>query len=225
MSDDKRAVTLGVMERLVEQGFMFTALDVSNEVKIELDGVRHREISPIVRELFDDGALGDDYTRTTIDVLAGGKTVQAFLYHHEDDDPDDYDGDLREQKAKPPGARRGSSGGAPAPAADPKPAAPAGPNLDVTELSLRRQRDGSIEIPSGFLERAGIYDDIVHLDAAGIGSGLVIVPPDSTKDPLAELDVEDVVVVPADRLSAYDGTSPIIVRRAARKLEIEGTLR
>ena len=225
MSDDKRAVTLGVLERLVEQGFMFTALDVSNEVKLELEGVRHREISPIVRELFDDGALGDDYTRTTIDVLAGGKTVQAFLYHHEDDDPDDYDGDLREQKARPPGARRGSSGGAPAPAADPKPAAPAGPNLDVTELSLSRQRDGSIEIPSGFLERAGIYDDIVHLDAAGIGSGLVIAPPDSTKDPLAELDVEDVVVVPADRLSAYDGTSPIIVRRGPRKLEIEGTLR
>lgn len=219
---DKRAVTLGVLERLVEQGFMFTALDVSNEVKNELEGVRHREISPIVRELFDDGALGDDYTRTTIDVLAGGKTVQAFLYHHEGDDPDDYDGDLREQKAKPPGARRGSSGAAPAPAADPTPAAP---NLDVAELSLRRQRDGSIEIPSGFLERAGIYDDIVHLDAAGIGSGLVILPPDSTKDPLAELDVEDVVVVPADRLSAYDGTSPIIVRRGARKLEIEGTLR
>jgi len=223
---DKRAVTLGVLERLVEQGFMFTALDVSNEVKLELEGVRHREISPIVRELFDDGALGDDYTRTTIDVLAGGKTVQAFLYHHEDDDPDDYDGDLREQKARPPSARRGAPVPSPAPTSDPAPAAaPAGPNLDVSELSLHRQRDGSIEIPSGFLERAGIYDDTVHLDAAGIGSGLVIVPPDATKDPLAELDVEDVVVVPADRLSAYDGTSPIIVRRGARKLELEGTLR
>ena len=226
MSDDKRAVTLGVLERLVNQGFMFTALDVSNEVKSELDGVRHREISPIVRELYDDGALGDDYTRTLIDVLAGGKTVQAYLYHHEDDDPEDYDGDLREQKARPPSARRGSSSASsPTAAPAPKPTVAASPNLDVTELSLTRQRDGSIEIPSGFLERAGIYDDTVHLDAAGIGSGLVILPPDPTKDPLAELDVDDVVVVPADRLSAYDGSSPIIVRRGARKLEIEGTLR
>lgn len=220
MSGDKRAVTRSVLQDLVDQGFMFTALDVSNEVKVRMDGVRHREISPIVRELFDDGALGDSYTRTLIDVQAGSKTVQAFLYYDEDDDPEDYDGSLREQKARPPTGRARS---APRQAAAPKPAA--AQNLNVDELTLYRQRDGSIEIPEGFLKRAGIYDSTVHLDAAQFGSGLVIVPPDPSKDPLAELEVDDVVVVPADRLSAYDGNSPIIVRQGARKLAIEGTLR
>ncbi len=221
MSGDKRTVTRSVLLHLVDQGFMFTALDVSNEVKLRMDGVRHRDISPLVRELYDDGVLGDNYTRTLIDVQAGSKTVQAFLYYDEDDDPEDYDGSLREQKARPPTGRTAS---APRPAAAPKPAA-AAQNLNVDELTLYRQRDGSIEIPEGFLKRAGIYDSTVHLDAASFGSGLVIVPPDPSKDPLAELEVDDVVVVPADRLTAYDGTSPIIVRQGARKLAIEGTLR
>jgi len=220
MADDKRAVTRSVMENLVEQGFMFTALDVSNEVKLRVDA-RHREISPIVRELFDDGVLGDEYTRTLIDVLAGGKTVQAYLYYHEDDDPEDYDGSLREQKARPPG-QRGPS--APKAAATPGVAKPK-IDLNVDELTLYRERDGSVEIPAGFLQRAGIYDSTVHLDAANFGSGLVITPPDPSKDPLAVLDVSDVLVIPADRLSAYDGSKPVHVRQGSRQLDLEGTLR
>jgi hypothetical protein len=155
-------------------------------------------------------------------VAAGGKKVQAFLYHHEEDDPDDYDGDLREQKPRPPSSRGNvASSTASAPSAAATPA----PNLDVTELSLSRERDGSIEIPCGFLERAGIYDPTVHLDAAGVGAGLVLIPPDPSVTPLAELDVDDVVVVPADRLSAFDGNAPILVRRGPRKIEIDGKLR
>jgi len=211
---------------------MFTALDVSNEVKGQLPGVRHRQISQIVRELYADRVMGD-YTRTTIDVvIAGGKVVQAFLYHDVGDDPDDYDGSLREQRAAPvtPGGRSvsgvpaGPSPSQPAPASAPPPAAPS-VNLDATELSLRRERDGSLQIPRGFLQRAGLYDTTVHLDAAGIGSGLIVVPADPAADPLAELDVGDVVVIPNDTLTAYDSTTPIIVRRGARRLELDGTLR
>lgn len=220
MADDKRAVTRSVMENLVDQGFMFTALDVSNEVKLQLD-VRHREISPLVRELFDDGVLGDEYTRTLIDVLAGGKTVQAYLYYHEDDDPEDYDGSLREQKARPPGQRAGRAPAKAPAAAVAKPKV----DLDVDELTVFRERDGSIEIPAGFLQRAGIYDSTVHLDAANFGSGLVLTPPDPAKDPLAVLDVSDVVIIPADRLSAYDGSKPVLVRQGSRCLDLEGTLR
>ncbi len=222
MADDKRAVTRAVLEDFVDQGFMFTALDVSNEVKSRLDGVRHREISPLVRELFDDGALGDAYARTLINVLAGGKTVQAYLYYDEDDDPEDYDGSLREQKARPP-TQHGSSPAVSTPPVDTT--TTPGPDLDADELTLQRERDGSIEIPAGYLQRAGIYDRTVHLDVAGFGSGLVIVPPDPSKDPIAELDVDDVVIIPADRLSAYDGAAPITIRQASRKLEIEGKLR
>ena len=221
MADDKRAVTRSVILDLVDQGFMFTALDVSNEVKLRVDA-RHREISPLVRELFDEGILGDEYTRTLIDVLAGGKTVQAYLYYHEDDDPEDYDGSLREQKARPPGQRVPSGNDAPAAAnVANKPKL----DLNVDELTLYRERDGSIEIPVGFLQRAGIYDRTVHLDAAHFGSGLVITSPDPSKDPLAVLDVSDAVVIPADRLSAYDGSKPVHVRVGARQLDLEGTLR
>lgn len=215
MANDKRAVTRAVLEDFVEQGFMFTALDVSNEVKARLDNVRHREISPLVRELFDKGALGGAYTRTLIDVLAGGHTVQAYLYYDEDDDPEDYDGSLREQKARPPTQRDSS----PPPLASPR------PDLDADRLMLSRERDGSVEIPAGYLRRAGINSHTVHLDVAGFGSELVLVPPDPNKDPIAVLDVDDVVIIPADRLSAYDGTTPLIVRRASGKLEIDGKLR
>jgi len=231
MSDDaNRTATRRTLERLVDQGFMFTALDVSNEVKGQLPGVRHRQISQIVRELYADRVMGD-YTRTTIDVvIAGGKVVQAFLYHEAGDDPDDYDGSLREQRAAPVTSGPGSSGGAsssPAPSAPVAAPAPAAPsvNLDATELSIRRERDGSLQIPRGFLQRAGLYDTTVHLDAAGIGSGLIVVPADPAADPLAELDVGDTLVIPSDTLAAYDSAAPITVRRGARRLELDGTLR
>ncbi len=99
------AMTREVVEHLSKNGFMFTALDVSNEVKQELVGVRHRQVSPLVRQLFADKVMGPDYTRTQIDVVTSqGKTVQAFLYHDKNDEHEDYSGSQREQRALPPRA-------------------------------------------------------------------------------------------------------------------------
>src|SRR5262249_33903333 len=58
---DVENVTRRVMDRFGCEGFLFTALDVSNQVKQSLPGVRHREVAPIVRDLFDDGVMGESY--------------------------------------------------------------------------------------------------------------------------------------------------------------------
>lgn len=226
-----RDVTRRVIERFTQNGFMFTALDVSNEVKQQLSGVRHRDVAPLVREMFDDDVMGDAYTRTLIDVMAGGsKKAEAFLYYDEEDDPEDYDGSLREQTAAPPSSSS-SQGSSPAAAAPPvsSPAdgnsAPTAPANDPSVLKLDIDDDEGIVIPKSFVEFAVIHDDKVFLDAAMIGSGLVIKPPDGSR-PLAELDVTaQGVEVPASLLLAFDDEEPLILRAGVRIIEIEGTPR
>src|SRR5882724_6794649 len=76
---DVENVTRRVMDRFACEGFLFTALDVSNQVKLSLPGVRHREVAPIVRDLFEDGVMGASYLQTLIDVqLPNAQTTQAF---------------------------------------------------------------------------------------------------------------------------------------------------
>lgn len=97
-----RAVTQRVLDSFTGQGALFTALDVSNAVKGTLPDVRHREIAPVVRELFERGAMGD-YAQTLIDVLADGhKQTQAYLYHLYEHSPSLYDDTMRTQLAIPP---------------------------------------------------------------------------------------------------------------------------
>ncbi len=103
-TDDKtlRAVTQRVVDNFTAQGALFTALDVSNAVKTTLPTVRHREVSPLVRELFERHAMGD-YQHSLIDVLADGKTpTQAYLYHLPEHSPSLYDDSMRNQLAIPP---------------------------------------------------------------------------------------------------------------------------
>lgn len=97
-----RAVTQRVVDNFTAQGAIFTALDVSNAVKTTLPDVRHREVSPLVRELFERHAMGD-YQHSLIDVLADGKTpTQAYLYHLPEHSPSLYDDSMRNQLAIPP---------------------------------------------------------------------------------------------------------------------------
>jgi len=95
------AVTARVLDRFTAAAMLFTALDVSNTVKESLADVRHRDISPLVRQAFERGAMGS-YASTQIDVNAGGKTVQALLYHLPTQAPDLYDEKMRTQLARPP---------------------------------------------------------------------------------------------------------------------------
>ena len=65
------AVTARVVDELTSGGLMFTALDVSNAVKQTVAEARHREISPIVRDIFERRGMGA-YVQTSIDVMAAG---------------------------------------------------------------------------------------------------------------------------------------------------------
>lgn len=90
-----------VLDRFTAQGMLFTALDVSNAVKETLPNIRHREVSPLVRQAFEGSELGP-YKSTQIDVNSGGQKVQALLYHLPANDPSQYDESMRSQLAKPP---------------------------------------------------------------------------------------------------------------------------
>lgn len=73
---------LSVVRDFVNQGVMFTALDVSNKVKESMPHARHGEVRDHVRNLFSTEIEVNSYARTPIPVtLADGKVVEALLYH------------------------------------------------------------------------------------------------------------------------------------------------
>jgi len=82
-----------------KDGKMFTALDVSNTVKEQGHHVRHRDIAPVVRDIYEGGALSHfNYERSLIDVtLEDGTSTQTFLYYKQGADTNQYF--ARSQKA------------------------------------------------------------------------------------------------------------------------------
>ena len=88
----------------------FTSLDISNAVKLKGVLVRHREVAPVVRELFAKGTMGTyGYDRELIGVkLPGGGTADAYLYHHATVPASAYDN--RAQVALPPPPPQGATG-------------------------------------------------------------------------------------------------------------------
>lgn len=96
------AVTARVLDKFTSSAMLFTALDVSNAVKATLPDVRHREVSPVVRDAFARGAMGI-YKQTLIDVIAEGrKPAEAYLYHLPKHPTSSYDDSMRNQLAIPP---------------------------------------------------------------------------------------------------------------------------
>lgn len=95
------AVTARVVDKFTSSAMLFTALDVSNAVKQSLPDIRHREVSPLVRDTFARGGMGP-YKQTTIEVVADRKTVEAFLYHLPKHPAANYDDSMRNQLAIPP---------------------------------------------------------------------------------------------------------------------------
>jgi hypothetical protein len=75
-------VTLEVVQRYVSADKLFTALDVSNEVKSIMPQARHRDVRDAVRSLWSSEIESNNYDRTAIQVkLHDGSTVEALLYH------------------------------------------------------------------------------------------------------------------------------------------------
>ncbi len=71
-----------VVKALVDKDELFTALDVSNAVKVTNPLARHSEIRDIVRGIYNTDMKAVGYTRTPIQVsLEDGSKTEALLYH------------------------------------------------------------------------------------------------------------------------------------------------
>jgi hypothetical protein len=71
-----------VLEGLVQDEVLFTALDVSNKVKLAMPNARHREVRDMVRSKFTSHIEPHGWARSPITVtLADGSQVEALLYH------------------------------------------------------------------------------------------------------------------------------------------------
>lgn len=77
----------------VQNGGMFTAHDITLEVRNRGHRVGHNEVRDAVHDYYTRGGLGIAYTRTSITVPAGGT---PFLYHRTVDDASTY-GNIRGQ--------------------------------------------------------------------------------------------------------------------------------
>lgn len=201
---DVENVTRRVMDRFACEGFLFTALDVSNQVKQSLPGVRHREVSPIVRDLFEDGVMGESYLQTLIDVqLPDGQTTQAFLYHLDGDDPDDYAGTQRQLRAIPPiPVQQLIQGG----------------SLPV-ELTIEIGKDGRARIPRDFLERHGLTSGTVHVEQTSTPKTLLLCEPSAATGPaVATLGYSHptLLYLPVAALQGFDLTQPVVAKPHGR---------
>lgn len=142
-----------VVEGFVKNGEMFTALDVSNKVKLALPFARHSEVRDIVRDLFTNELQNDGWARSPIQVtLPNGTQQTALLYHLLSDSWDldtKYDTQKRQQAALRPGVNHSA-----APASTPAPVAAPVAVATPSPLPTRDQWDAMFKSqPSLFPRR------------------------------------------------------------------------
>ena len=77
----------GVVASKVTQGQMFTAFDVTKELRSNGNQVRHNNIKHIVHALYNQGDM-QGYNRSLIDV--SGTSIRPFLYHPTSADTSTY---------------------------------------------------------------------------------------------------------------------------------------
>lgn len=96
-------IVLETIKDFIAGSMLFTALDVSNKVKVQMPFARHREVRDIVRAMFHSEIEPLGYIRTPITVtLSDGTTAEALLYHSISDSWDldnKYSTQSRTQKA------------------------------------------------------------------------------------------------------------------------------
>ncbi|HEX2549581.1 MAG TPA: hypothetical protein VHM20_07120 [Gammaproteobacteria bacterium] len=75
-------LVLEIVKNHVLNEKLFTALDISNEVKIKMPHARHKDVRDVVRALWSSEIEAHNYDRTAIEVtLADGSKKEALLYH------------------------------------------------------------------------------------------------------------------------------------------------
>ncbi len=165
-----KAVTQRVVDNFTAQGALFTALDVSNAVKTTLPDVRHRQVSPIVRDLFERHAMGD-YQHSLIDVLAEAKTpTQAYLYHLPEHSPALYDDSMRNQLAIPPVSTSTSKN------------EDASITAHSVEAPVPVGRDGRARVARQILMNAGIVGDLLYASVDTESGKILLVEAEQTPE-------------------------------------------
>jgi hypothetical protein len=205
-----RAVTERVVDQYTGAAMLFTALDVSNAVKRTLPDVRHREVAPVVREMFSRGAMGI-YSQTLIDVLAGGtEPTQAFLYHLPEQATSLYDDSMRSQLAIPPVSASGTDDDATLTDAS-------------TEAPVRIGKDGRGRVPRRLLKNAGISGDQVLLRSQPSPARLELLPGRAATD--AETDVltfehPSLLHLPKAKIDLFSPGTQLVARIVGGAVEI-----
>lgn len=192
--DELYAVTARVVDEFTSAAMLFTALDVSNAVKQTLTEARHRDISPIVRDLYERKGMGA-YTQSQIDVMAAGnKPARALLYHLPEQAVALYDDSMRSQLAIPPQRQQ-------------RQAEDAGLSASATEAGVRIGKDGRARVPRKLIENAGIRGDrvLVRTDQAALK--LTIVAPGSSSP--APAPVDPLYALPDLFFAATDNGQPL----------------
>lgn len=210
-----RAVTQRVLDSFTAQGALFTALDVSNVVKSTLTDVRHRDIAPLVREMFERGAMGE-YTQTLIDVMANGSTpTQAFLYHLAEYDASLYDDAHRSQLAIPPVSTNTDKND----------------DRSLTQTSIEAPvnvgRDGRGRVPRQMLLNAGIIGDAVFALADNAPERVTLSTPTGMEDegPMsASLEYEhpSLLHLPRRLMNVFTPGSKLVARVVGGRVEVVG---
>jgi hypothetical protein len=92
-----------VVEEKVRAGEMFTAFDISLEVKERGGHDRHRHMKKFVHDYHCRGLMGGDYDRTLMSIP--GAKAQAWLYHPKSADPNTYKPQPRRKRTPKDGYR------------------------------------------------------------------------------------------------------------------------
>ena len=192
--DELYAVTARVVDEFTSAAMLFTALDVSNAVKQSLPDARHREISPIVRDIFERRGMGA-YQQTSIDVMAqGNKPARALLYHLPEQAPALYDDTMRAQLAIPPQKTTRTE--------DPQ------VSSSSTEAHVRIGKDGRGRVPRALIQNAGIHGDRVLVKTEAAVPRLQILASAGTAAPAAA-PVDPLYALPDLFFAATDNGQPL----------------
>src|SRR5688500_14131605 len=187
------AVTARVVDEFTSAAMLFTALDVSNAVKQTLPDARHREVSPVVRDIFERRGMGA-YIQTQIDVMAqGNKPAKALLYHLPEQPPTMYDDSMRAQLATPPT----------------RTATPVEQQVSSssTEAHVRIGKDGRGRVPRALIENAGIHGDRVLVKSEAAVPRLQILS--STGAAPAAAPIDPLYALPDLFFAATDNGQPL----------------
>lgn len=86
------SVVEDVVNEKTQAGEMFTAFDITTEIRNRSHRVKHDEVRDLVHDYYTRGGLGIDYTRTTISVASNNQQqfVHPWLYHRLVDNPLNY---------------------------------------------------------------------------------------------------------------------------------------